>query len=183
MLDFKPHAYLYVDGSSTRSEDIGAWAAMAVTRTKRKLLYGVEYPSTISRCELLPIIAGLNWIRKKWWKIGFKVLVTSDSEYTVRTLCGEYERRKNLDLWANLDFITERMQVEYIWRERNSSDYGTLCDGICGPLRKSVINSMSTVFQDVRAPEIDIPAYTYPGDIETKTEEACVSPPDDMLQP
>ena len=75
--------YLFVDGSSAYKDDIGAWAAVAVMGTKRQILYGVNFPTTISRCELLPIIEGLRWIKQNWYEDGMQVIVTSDSDYTV----------------------------------------------------------------------------------------------------
>lgn len=156
----KYHAYLFVDGSSSKNDDIGAWAGIAVTRTQRQLLYGIDFPTTISRCELRPIIEGLRWIKANWAQgTGFRVCVTSDSEYTVKTLCGVYERHKNLELWQALDEAAANMAVTYKWRERNSLPYMTLCDGICGAFRRNMINHMKTVAADPRNPELSMPEY------------------------
>jgi len=163
----KHHAYLFVDGSSSRGDDIGAWAAVAVTANARRLLYGIDFPTTISRCELRPIIEGIRWIKANWAKgSGYRVCVCSDSEYTVKTLCGIYPRTKNTELWAALDEAIKGMVVSYIWRERNTQPYMTLCDGICGALRRRQIDHMKTVAADPRAPEADMPVYELP-DLET----------------
>jgi MYXO-CTERM domain-containing protein len=61
-----PHAYLFTDGSSGPHEDTGAWAAIAVAGTNRKLLFGVQSPTSISRCELIPIIEGAGGIVTAW---------------------------------------------------------------------------------------------------------------------
>lgn len=157
----KFHAYLFVDGSSSKGDDIGAWAAVAVTRTQRRLLYGVDFPTTISRCELRPIVEGLRWIKSNWaLGTGFRVCVTSDSEYTVKTLSGVYDRHKNMELWAALDVAAEGMAVTYKWRERNSLPYMTLCDGICGALRRRQIDHMKIVAADPRNPEHSMPEFS-----------------------
>lgn len=158
-----PHAYLFVDGSSSRKQDLGAWAAIAATDSARKLLFGTEYPTTISRCELLPIIAGLRWINAQWQRgTGFRVAVFSDSEYTVKTLCGIYSRRKNKDLWVGLDEAASGMEVTYRWRERNTLFYMEVCDAICGGLRKATIGISNKQFKDYRKPEQVLPYDNLP---------------------
>jgi ribonuclease HI len=166
----KPHAYLFADGSASKGNDIGAYAAIAATRRERKVVWGVEFPSTITRCELLPIIGGLHWIRQNWTASrsrGFRVSVYSDSEYTVKVLSGCLERRKHLDLYARLDAAVGRMIVSYTWRERNSLPYMTFCDAICGSARRTMINSMKKINPDnPRAIEDVMPYGTLPDDIE-----------------
>lgn len=157
----KFHAYLFVDGSSSRDADIGAWAAIACSGEQRQLLYGIDFPTTISRCELRPVVEGLRWIRDNWnTGTGFRVCVYSDSEYTVKTLSGVYSvGNKNRELWAAVYEAQKGMQVTFKWRERNSLPYMTLCDGICGALRRSQINYMGTVAKDPRKPEPDMPFH------------------------
>ena len=156
----KYHSYLFVDGSSSKGDDIGAWAAIAAAGDRRRLLYGIDFPTTISRMELRPIIEGLRWIKSNWVVGGgFRVLVTSDSEYTVKTLCGLYPRNKNEELWAAVDVAAQGMHVNYRWRERNSLPYMELCDAICGPLRDHMIAHMKTVAKDCRKPEAAMPYF------------------------
>ena len=159
----KPHACLFVDGSSSKGDDIGAWTAVAVTANSRRLLWGIDFPTTISRCELLPIVQGLRWIKENWAiSSGYRVLVTSDSEYTVKTLSGVYDRNKNLELWAALDVAAKDMVVSYRWRERNTMPYMEFCDGMCGPLRRLMIDHMKKVAADPRKPEADMPDLELP---------------------
>ena len=158
----KYHAYLFVDGSSSKSDDIGAWAAVACCGEQRQLLYGIDFPTTISRCELRPVIEGLRWIKANWGSgPGFKVCVYSDSEYTVKTLSGVYEKgAKNKELWMAVAEAAAGMSVTYRWRERNSLPYMTLCDGICGSLRQTQIDYMAKVAKNPRKPEADMPFHT-----------------------
>ena len=169
----KYNVYLFVDGSSSRREDIGAWGAIVCYGDKRKVLYGVDWPTTISRCELRPIIEGLRWIKKNLKKYGrgLTVCVYSDSEYTVKTLCGVYERgTKNLDLWSGVDVVSDGLKVTFKWRERNSLPYMTMCDTICGGLRRKIIDYMKTVLDDPRVPEHNIPFYTLE-ELEQESDE------------
>ena len=157
----KFHAYLFVDGSSAHGDDIGAWAAVACRGQERQLLYGIDFPTTISRCELRPVVEGLRWIKANWCDCaGFRVCVYSDSEYTVKTLAGAYEHRsKNKELWAAVVEASTDMQVTYRWRERNSLPYMSFCDGLCGPLRWRQIDFMKAVARDHLNPELDMPFF------------------------
>lgn len=174
-----PHAYLFVDGSSSRHEDIGAFAAVACFGDERKVLYGIDWPTTISRCELRPIIEGLRWIKANWAQApGFRVRVYSDSEYTVKTLCGINQRSKNMELWAAVDQAAGGIQVEYVWRERNSLPYMVFCDGLCGSLRRRMIDMMTEAAGDPRKLEPVLPKWN-PKDlnnekIETETNNGAL---------
>ena len=164
----KPHAYLFADGScGSQQNNLGGWASIAVTQSERKVLYGVACPTTISRCELIPIIEGLRWIKQNWVHgPGFRVLAISDSEYTVKTLSGLYARHKNTDLWAGLDEVVKGMNVRFRWRERNTLLYMELCDGLCGGFRKEVKLIANDLFGDYRDAEQQIPYGALPDDIE-----------------
>ena len=159
MSEFKPHAYLFTDGSCGPKQDVGGYAAIAICAAGRKLLYGTMYPTSVSRCELMPIVEGLRWIKYNWCRgVGFRVQVCSDSEYTVKTLCGVNQRRKNEDLWAACDDAAHGMIIRYTWRERNSLAYMELCDGICGHARRTTITEMGKVFAEYKEPEKVLPA-------------------------
>lgn len=162
-----PHAYLFVDGSCGSGEDWGGWAAVCATVSKRKILYGTAYPTTISRCELTPIIEGLRWMKRNWVHGGgFRVVVISDSEYTVKTLCKIYPRKKNLELWAALDEAAKDFQIKYIWRARNSLPYMTICDGICGAFRRTIKDAAAAKFKFQKTPEDELPYYPLPESME-----------------
>lgn len=167
-----PHAWLYVDGSSGPKDSIGAWAAVAACGEKRQFLYSIDYPTTVSRCELRPIIEGLRWIKRNWARgSGFRVRVTSDSEYTVKSLCGVYPREKNTDLWAAADDAAKTMNVDFVWRERNSLPYMTLCDQLCGTLRLMMVDRMTAATKgNPLHPELSFPLYSPEHEAATNTE-------------
>ena len=161
----KPDYYLFGDGSSSRTQDIGAWTSVAIAgeNVSRQLLYGIDFPTTISRCELRPIIEGLRWIKHNWHPDRTSIIrVHSDSEYTIRTLSGEYPRKKNEDLWAAVDEAARGLTVQYRWRERNSTPYMEFCDSVCGPFRRMMIDNMSKIAKDPRQPEQDMPMLALP---------------------
>lgn len=161
-MNLLPNAFLFTDGSSSKNDDIGAWGAVAITPNgaQKKILFGVTHPTTISRCELLPMIEGLRWIKANWYNSQhtgiYRVTIVSDSEYTVRTAAGDYARKKNMELWSALDEAASAMEVQYIWRERNTNYYTEVCDAVCGSIRRIVIDNLKQKFEDVRKLENEL---------------------------
>lgn len=150
-------AYLFGDGSAGGKRPYGAWAAIACHGGIRKVLYGTEADTTVSRCELKPIIEGLRYIRANWRnRKGFRVCVISDSEYTVKTLAGFYQKNKNLDLWAAMPHVVGDMAVSYIWRERNTLPYMTECDRIAGDLRRMTIDGHQGLVGEEKFWDVDL---------------------------
>lgn len=172
----EPHAYLFVDGSCGAHEDLGAWAAIAVSHIgDRKLLFGMACPTTISRCELMPIIEGVHWIDKHWAKgvKDFRLQVFSDSDYTVKTLNGVYSvGSTNRDLWAAaLDFMQLPIHYTFTWVHRNTLPYMELCDGIAGAVRNRNVALATQLFNgmDHRNAINGIPVEPLPVIEETTT--------------
>ncbi|MFC1453848.1 ribonuclease HI [Verrucomicrobiota bacterium] len=150
---------IYADGSCGAGDDMGAWACFIVTPVNRKLLYGIQCPTTISRMELMPIIEGLVWLRRRWAKTvkNLDVQIYSDSEYVIKTMSGMYEPKKNMDLWNGFIETSQGFNLSFKWYERNKLPYMELCDSVCSVMRRSVIDFMTTQFGDIKNVEKAIP--------------------------
>ena len=149
--------YLFADGScsahpSAPDGDIGAWAVvLAGTNGYRKLLYGVDFPTTISKCELLPILNAFIFIDKKEiYKQFGTIVVISDSEFIVKTLSEVYKSCEyayimkaieNYQVW----FTHTNCHVKFMWRERNSHPAMTICDAHAFAIRNLVLEAMKNL--------------------------------------
>jgi ribonuclease HI len=155
---------VFSDGSCGRGKtDIGAWAAYVKGKVTSKLLYGASYPSTVSRCELIPIIEAVRWLRAQTkWRPGVTVHAYSDSEYTVKTLNGINDKNANHDLWAGMEVVTAGIEFKITYQERNSHTYMQLCDSVCSLLRKRVISQADALLGDGRNPELIVPDVELP---------------------
>lgn len=153
-----PKIYLFADGScSGKGRDVGAWACCIVTNAgRRQILYGTAYPTTINRCELAPILAGLKWIRGNL-KPGIPIRIYTDSEYTAKVASGVFAAQENLDMWAQFESVKDGMTLEFKWRERNSHFYMELCDALASTLRKGQIEISERLFPDWKNPESNLP--------------------------
>lgn len=154
--------YMFTDGScGGKGFDMGAWCAVVVTPHRRKLLYGTLYPTTVNRCELTPMIAGLAWIRSNM-NLCVPVCIYTDSEHTAQAVAGLFTPEENRDLWASFREITRDMTVVCHWRERNSHPYMELCDALASTLRKGQIEISTRLFDNWKEPEAGLPEVMLP---------------------
>lgn len=147
---------LITDGSCSSVDMLGSWGAVIATKESVRTLYGIVYPSTVSRCELLPIIEGLRVIYydiAKKQKIPVKLV--SDSEYTIKSINGLYLPNKNKDLWDALEFFKKHLNITAIWRERNSHPYMELCDSIANAARLITKEELHNNLLKVKVPALD----------------------------
>ena len=130
--------YVYGDGSCGVKNRTGAYGTVVVTAKRTVLLSGVECPSTVNRCEIKAIIAGLQWIGANVpMCTGMPVQVVSDSEVSIRLLGGEYTPGGNLaDLVAQYKSLAPQFQVHLMWIERNSTEYMEQADALAFATRE-----------------------------------------------
>lgn len=131
---------IVTDGSCGRDK-CGAWVATLEDMSKKnnvETIVGCLTGTCITRCELLPIIEGLNALIHKKYPRGTKVTVVTDNERTAKIMAGLEPVKMNADLWARYHHCADYLDVTPTWRERNSNDKLTYCDKHAGALRKHV---------------------------------------------
>lgn len=81
--------------------------------------------TTNNRMEMMAAIKALESIPEKQ-----KVKLMSDSQYLVRTMNGEYSKKKNLDLWKILDdLVRKQSSVIFVWVKGHvGNQYNEICD-------------------------------------------------------
>jgi len=58
-----------------------------------------------------------------------KISVVSDSQYVVRTMTDGWKRRKNLDLWQEIDQLCKVHEVEWVYTKGHAGhEYNERCD-------------------------------------------------------
>jgi ribonuclease HI len=162
----KYHFYTFSDGSCNAKDDDrqGAWNCILVGGGGKNpvTLTGTENPSTITRCEFLPILAALRWIRKNVPSYrGLRVRCIMDSEFVVRTIAGEYEAKDALgDLYEAYKYLSRNMVVHPQWRPRNTHEYQTIVDGVAGNIRKRALEAHQFC-TTTALPETDLTAFDH----------------------
>lgn len=82
------------------------------------------FASTNNRMEVMAAIAGMEQI-----PTGSIVELHADSQYVLKTISGEFKKKKNVDLWKRLDQAMKGKEVHTVWvRGHNGDHYNEHCD-------------------------------------------------------
>jgi cyclic pyranopterin monophosphate synthase len=110
---------IYTDGACTGNPGPGGWAAVIVSGSIRRELSGGEKRTTNNRMEIMGAIKGLAETPPN-----SSVRVFSDSQYLVFTMTRNWKRRKNHDLWEELDRLVAERDVQWEWIMGHVGDPG-----------------------------------------------------------
>lgn len=106
-----PEVHIYTDGGCIPNPGTGGWGAILLFGSHRKELSGAEPETTNNRMEVTACIHALEALKQPCI-----VTLTTDSQYVVQTMHGAWSRKKNIDLWQNLDRVIDTGQHEVDWR-------------------------------------------------------------------
>ena len=101
---------MYTDGSCIGNPGPGGWAAIINVGDRKRVINGGDSKTTNNRMEISAILEGLKVIPE-----GRSVTVFSDSIYVINTMVKGWKRKKNLDLWAQLDSEVAKRTVIWKW--------------------------------------------------------------------
>ena len=101
---------MYTDGSCIGNPGPGGWAAIINVGDQKRVIQGGDSNTTNNRMEISAILEGLKVISE-----GCSVTVFSDSIYVVNTMLKGWKRKKNLDLWSQLDSEVAKRTVIWKW--------------------------------------------------------------------
>ena len=101
---------LYTDGACRGNPGPGGWAAILCTDSQVSWHAGRQQRTTNNRMEILAAIKGLEHTPP-----GSQVTIVSDSQYLVNTMTQGWQRKKNHDLWGQLDAAVKGRSVTWEW--------------------------------------------------------------------
>ena len=121
---------IYTDGSCLGNPGFGGWAAIIFLNDKKIKIKGKKRNTTNNQMELMAPIKALKKI-----PVGEKVQIYTDSKY-VKTGITEWikswkkndwktsgkKKVKNKDLWKELDRLSEKYQIKWLWVKGHSGD-------------------------------------------------------------
>ena len=107
-----PLVSAYVDGACNPNPGRGGWGVLLSSGRYEKRLSGAvnEAETTNQRAEIHSAINALSALNEPC-----RVRLFSDSQYLVKTMLGDYGRRRNHDLWEELDRVAAPHKVEWLW--------------------------------------------------------------------
>jgi|WetSurMetagenome_2_1015567.scaffolds.fasta_scaffold213410_1 ribonuclease HI len=156
---------IFTDGSCLGNPGPGGWAAILLEGQAKKptmVLRGNESDTTNNRMEMIAVIEALRYVHEKHLQ-QCEINLFSDSALVINTLRLGWKRKKNLDLWEELDELNEELSVSYSWVEGHAKNrWNNECDKIAvsestkakkkngrGKMRPRVRESrQSTLFQE-----------------------------------
>lgn len=119
---------IFTDGACKGNPGPGGWGVLLRWKGVQKEIFGGELYTTNNRMELLAVISGLKELKKSCY-----VVVTTDSRYVQLGMTEwlkiwkkkNWQRSgrsdiKNLDLWKELDQLTQKHRVSWKWIKGHS---------------------------------------------------------------
>tara|TARA_Y100000590_G_scaffold147251_1_gene169104 strand:- start:1707 stop:2153 length:447 start_codon:yes stop_codon:yes gene_type:complete len=128
---------IYTDGACVGNPGPGGWAAIILSDSGKKELFGGEKLTTNNRMELTATIKALEYFSSsKEKKISPKIIkIYTDSTYVkegITVWINSWEKNnwkttnkknvKNIDLWKKLKKLTIHNKVEWHWIKGHSED-------------------------------------------------------------
>lgn len=121
---------IYTDGACSGNPGPGGYAAIIVTYDDKgnvlaeRCVTGGKPRTTNNQMELLAAIEGLKALDRT-----SQVTVTSDSQYLVNTMTKGWKRKKNQDLWDEIDMLCAKHRVTWKYvRGHAGHEYNERCD-------------------------------------------------------
>lgn len=109
---------IYTDGSCLSNPGPGGWGAIILRKNVGpERLSGGDPQTTNNRMEMTAAIKGLEATPK-----GTAVAINSDSQYLINTMTLNWKRRKNHDLWQQLDSLSDSRYVTWFWVRGHDGD-------------------------------------------------------------
>lgn len=123
---------VYIDGSvinNGSSNSPAGWGAVFIFPNTDETIELKEYipaPSTNNRAEMSALLGALIEAQYR----GIKTLeFYSDSQYVIKSMNGEYRKKKNLDLWLLINRASQGLNCTYTWvRGHADNKYNILAD-------------------------------------------------------
>ena len=128
---------IYTDGACTGNPGPGGWAAVVLSESGKKELFGGEKLTTNNRMEITAAIKALEYFTKQEEKQPSKkhIRIFTDSTYVkegITVWINSWEKNnwktadkknvKNVDLWKKLKELIKSNQVEWNWVKGHSEN-------------------------------------------------------------
>ena len=121
---------IYTDGSCIGNPGQGGWAAIIFKNNEKKILKGSKDLTTNNQMELTATIKALEYVSTK-----DKIQIYTDSKYVKQGITewitkwkingwktSKKEEVKNKDLWLELDNLTSKNSIEWVWVKAHSDN-------------------------------------------------------------
>lgn len=117
---------IYTDGACSGNPGPGGWAFVIPSIKAENSGYFVE--TTNNRMEITAVIEALDYVARE--TSHSKVEIITDSQYVVNTMTLGWQRKKNTDLWRELDELVDLFElVKWTWVKGHAdNEHNQRCD-------------------------------------------------------
>ena len=104
---------IYTDGGASPNPGPGGWGFIAMENGQVVMeRCGGQADSTNNQMEMMAALQALLWIRERG---ASGAVIRTDSTYLLGGATGSMKRRKNLDLWRDIDQAKAGLSVAFEW--------------------------------------------------------------------
>lgn len=118
---------IYTDGAYSPLRDQGGWSFVVIKDDEKihSSFYCVKH-TTNNRMEVQSAIEACKWAKEN----GFdEITIVSDSMYLIGTMTLGWKKKKNVDLWEEMDNSIKGLSISWQHVKGHSNDrYNELCD-------------------------------------------------------
>lgn len=108
---------IYTDGSCLGNPGPGGWACIILEGEKRTELSGKDKATTNNKMEMTAVIEALKFLHQKHnnnlQKLQIHFFI--DSNLIVQTLTSNWKKKKNTDLWAEIERLSAWQNIKWDW--------------------------------------------------------------------
>lgn len=124
--DAPRHILIYTDGSCLGNPGPGGWAYIIQDGERRLEGAGHCAETTNNRMEMTAAIEALKLLLPSQ-----SIILHSDSQLLIKTMTLGWKRKKNQDLWAELDQLAGLHRISWQWvRGHNGHPENEACDSL-----------------------------------------------------
>jgi ribonuclease HI len=116
---------IYTDGSCLGNPGPGGWAAIITEDGKDTAISGNDPDTTNNRMEMMAVIGSLEYLHKKYGRDKLPAIQINffiDSNLIVQTLNSGWKKKKNQDLWAEIEKLTAWLNIKWEWVKAHHKD-------------------------------------------------------------
>lgn len=120
---------IHCDGAYSSSRNMGGWAFVVLEN--REKIYSSFYPvpnTTNNRMEVQAAMEACEWCKAHNIT---EFTIYSDSMYVIGTMTLNWKRKKNIDLWVQMDEAVKGLSIH--WKHvkgHEGNKYNELCDAL-----------------------------------------------------
>ena len=130
---------IYTDGAYASSRNQGGWAFVVVQNdVKVDQNFDTQFDTTNNRMEIMASLEAMKWMKLHGVN---QAVIYTDSMYVIGTMTLNWKRKKNVDLWIQMDEVSKNLNIQWTHVKGHSGNkFNELCDTFAVHASKLIIN-------------------------------------------